>query len=482
MKRLILISIALFLIASCNTEKQKSVATISGKVNNDLRKVEFLYFKENTADMNLTPHIAKVDSLGCFSIEIPIQTISKGVMLFNKLRYDLVLSSNDNLEIVINKDSVIYSGKGSQKNIFLNKIGKNSNQFALMRSWYMKEHNLEEMYQMLEDFISIREKEIKKFKGNSNFDKEFVSFFEKETKITYLSLLMQVPSIYSRVNRLPVDSVRVPKKFDKNITINSTMNDEYLVCKDYINLLNKIVRKQIGKLTALDSSLTRKEAKLAIIMDSLKGKTREHYLVNDIYNSLIFSDYYDSLTIAAFKSISIDENCKNTINNKIAIFNTKKAMLGKPLNEDILGTVIYDTANVKMTLGNVINKFKGKVIYLDTWSLHCGPCRIAMPLSKKLKDKLVDEPIEFVYITVDKEDDKLWAEVFKVSQSTKNHYRFEKEFNSKLHESFSIRAVPTYLLINKQGNLVSYDAERPYNMRMQENPRLEKILIELAHK
>ena len=217
-------------------------------------------------------------------------------------------------------------------------------------------------------------------------------------------------------------------------------------------------------------------------MDSLTAKTREHYLAQDIYNNLTIWDYYDSLTIETFKSISLDENCLFIINKEIEKFDIKNAMLGMPLNKDFLTTVIFDTANVKMTIGDVVNKLKGKVIYLDTWSTNCGPCLMAMPLSKKLKEKLTDEPIEFVYITVDKDSENLWDKVFEVSQTRKNHYRFEKEFNSKLHNMFSIRAVPTYLLIDKQGNLVSYNAERPFNMSWQVNLKLEEKLIELADK
>lgn len=118
------------------------------------------------------------------------------------------------------------------------------------------------------------------------------------------------------------------------------------------------------------------------------------------------------------------------------------------------------------------------MIYLDIWSLGCGPCRIAMPLSKNLKEKLKGYPIEFVYITVDNFNDNLWSEVFKVSLGKENHYRFEKGFDAKLLEELSIMAVPTYLMIDKNGKLISYKAERPYNNMMQENPELEKKLIE----
>ena len=482
MRRIGLICIAIFLIVSCNIEKQKNLAVVSGKVNTEFGKIVFKYFKENTADMKASSYIAHVDSLGCFSIEIPVQTITKGVMETANSRYDVVLSPKDKLEIIITEDSVIYSGIGAQKNTFINNLGENSNSNFLMRSWYTEEHNLYEMYQMLEDFVFVREKELTNYKENNSFDTDFISYFEIETNLNYLSLLKRIPVAYSRQNKLPIDSIQVPEKYEKEITINSILNDDYLVSIEYIRLLEGIVRNKIDEITTVDTSITREEARLSVIMDSLTGKTREHYLAQDIYNDLTIWDYYDSLTIDTFKSISLDENCKIIINKEIEKFDIKNAMLGMPLNKDLLTTVIFDTANVKMTIGDVVNKLKGEVIYLDTWSTNCGPCRMAMPLSKMLKEKLTDKPIEFVYITIDKDSENLWDEVFEVSQTRKNHYRFEKEFNSKLHNMFSIRAVPTYLLIDKQGNLVSYNAERPFNMSWQVNLKLEEKLIELADK
>jgi hypothetical protein len=58
--------------------------------------------------------------------------------------------------------------------------------------------------------------------------------------------------------------------------------------------------------------------------------------------------------------------------------------------------------------------------------------------------------------------------VYKVSQTEENHYRFKKGFDSKLHQLLSIIAVPTYLLIDKEGNLVSYNADKPYKAELKE--------------
>jgi len=47
-------------------------------------------------------------------------------------------------------------------------------------------------------------------------------------------------------------------------------------------------------------------------------------------------------------------------------------------------------------------------------------------------------------------------------------FDFEEGFDSKLHQLLSIIAVPTYLLIDKEGNLVSYNADKPYKAELKE--------------
>ncbi len=101
-------------------------------------------------------------------------------------------------------------------------------------------------------------------------------------------------------------------------------------------------------------------------------------------------------------------------------------------------------------------------------------------MEKKLKEKLHDYPIEFVYITIDDYSNKLWKEAFELSKEKENHYRFAHGFHSRLHDAFSIMAIPSYILIDKHGNLISYKAERPFNNQWQPNAKLEKELIHLA--
>jgi thiol-disulfide isomerase/thioredoxin len=469
---------------SCSKEKQSDFATINGKVHSNIEEIEFQRFEKNPAQMRTEPYIAQVDSTGRFSVKIPIQSINKGYMVFNNNRNDLVLIPGDQLKIDIKNDTILYAGKGAEKNNFLYKLEKNKkcSRHHIMRSLYTKKLALDSIYQMINNYESSRKQELKEFQKVNTLEKEFVKFYDIETKMTVVSLLNHTPHILSRKRKQPLDSLQIPAKFNKYKLISSILNDDYLVCREYLQNLNLMIHDQTRRNLERDTTLTRQKAKLSVIMDSLSGKTREHYMVQEIYDKLTIRDNYDTTLIEAFKSINSNSNCKKVVDKEIAKYKNKQSMIGKPLPKDVLQTVLYDTSGSEVTLNEIITKHNGNVIYLDIWSLGCGPCRRAMSFSKKLKEEFADQPVEFIYTSVDRRYKKFWSKVFKISKTKENHYRFKKGFHSKLHDKFRIRAVPTYMLIDKQGKLVSYDAERPYNKKMKTNPKLKKRLSDLASK
>lgn len=479
MNKLVSICAFAFLLSSCMTKQSENFATINGKVlTSDVEKVAFQWFKENPADPKSDNKTTEIDSAGNFSITIPLQKISKGMMIFNDKRNSIVLIPGDKLEITIDDDSLVFKGTGATQNQLLYHLEKvkKCDRNELMRSWYTEEHTLENMFKMITDYVNIRQNELAIFKKKHELQKEFIHFFEIETKVDNIYLLNNAPLAYSRKNKVDMNSLQLPAGADKYNTIASMQNDEYIIDPNYTSLFSSLIREESQKRMASDTTLSREDAKLSVIMDSLNGKTRENVLLQEIYFNLTFRNTDAPKFIESFTKISTDPNCKKVIDREVNIRNAKKAMIGAPLNPEILQTALHSSDEKELTIEDLIAQYKGKVVYLDIWSLGCGPCRMIMPKSKKLKESLSDQPIEFIYTTVDKKSDKLWSEVYKVSLTDKNHYRFDNGFNSKLHQSLSIIAVPTYLIIDKEGKLVSYNADRPGN------PNLKEQLLKLASK
>ena len=96
-----------------------------------------------------------------------------------------------------------------------------------------------------------------------------------------------------------------------------------------------------------------------------------------------------------------------------------------------------------------INEYKGNFLILNFWAVWCEPCKEEMPSLDKLQanpelDKIKIFPINIGKETLDK------VNKFFVDLNIKN---FEPYFDppTTLAKKFSLRGVPTSILINKEG-------------------------------
>ena len=97
----------------------------------------------------------------------------------------------------------------------------------------------------------------------------------------------------------------------------------------------------------------------------------------------------------------------------------------------------------------IINEYKGKLLLLNFWATWCEPCKEEMPSLDKLQVNSELDKIKIFAINIGKENlDKI--NKFFVDLDIKN---FEPYFDppTTLAKTFSLRGVPTSILINKEG-------------------------------
>ena len=124
-------------------------------------------------------------------------------------------------------------------------------------------------------------------------------------------------------------------------------------------------------------------------------------------------------------------------------------------NKKKTGFVVNETPKTEAgkIFDGIINKYKGKVIYVDFWATWCGPCRGGIEQIKPLKEELAGKDIVFVYITNPSSPQSTWSNM--IPDIKGEHYRVTTDEWNFLTSMFNISGIPHYVLVGKSGEIIS---------------------------
>ena len=138
-------------------------------------------------------------------------------------------------------------------------------------------------------------------------------------------------------------------------------------------------------------------------------------------------------------------------------------IIEQPFDQATLFMDSYETIN---TLEEAIKSLKGKKIYIDVWATWCTPCIKEFEHNEALKKILTENDIQQLYISIDRdEDDQKWRNAIKQYHLTGVHIRTNEEFHFYLSKLYSAEnphlAIPWYILIDENGNIMEVRAKSP---------------------
>ena len=109
----------------------------------------------------------------------------------------------------------------------------------------------------------------------------------------------------------------------------------------------------------------------------------------------------------------------------------------------------------------MIEKYKGKVIYLDLWATWCAPCIAEMDNSKKLREKFNSDKVVFLYVCINSSNTKTWKDIIALKIMKGENYFLDINQSKVVSEQFRVSSIPRYILIDKKGKVVLGNAPSP---------------------
>lgn len=290
--------------------------------------------------------------------------------------------------------------------------------------------------------------------------------------------LLYPDDIKARLQRIPVQEVKEQlkksnveltaedyinlSKIDSLQSLSSVSRMDYqkyvgAFMKKYSRYLNKMISDNQQRIT-LDYFNTTLNINSPLFNDI----TRSRYCLSELTES--FKPYsqteLDSInkTISSNFVVSFIQYQNNEIINKIEANKTKKGYIvnATPKYE---GNKIFEA---------IIEKYKGKMVYVDFWATWCSPCLQGIKTIAPLKEELAGSDVVFLYITGELSPEGAWKSA--IPDIKGEHYRLTDDEWNIISQQFNIMGIPHCALVDRSGNIVNP------NLGHQSNEGLKKLL------
>jgi thiol-disulfide isomerase/thioredoxin len=288
----------------------------------------------------------------------------------------------------------------------------------------------------------------------------YFSYFKKmidiDNQSMALTMMMQfsMNNGYSKAQMMTLVNSNTPPLFANGIS-----NDDYLIAEDYIRWVVPIYHQYRNKLDELEDStaVQKTDYALNLVNQLFTGKVKEYFLryavtkqiggavsIESLNNAKKHTQpLYDAITSAAVKR----DIAAGYADRELQLI---QLQIGKPAPPFSLPD---DRGKV-----HHLADFKGKVIYIDLWASWCEPCRAEMPNFRKLKEKFKDsDKIAFMGIGVF-DGEKEWRGAL---SEEKPDWLQLYDTSSAVAKSYVAASIPKYILIDKNGNVVNFNAPSP---------------------
>ena len=422
----------------------KATITLSGKITNTEGGKIWIKGESFEKEINLKPD-------GTFSEKLPIDY--QGI-------YSIETSKN-RMPIYFSKDSKIsLTSDDSSFNSTLKYTGKGSieNQYIANKTIITSEISFEDFKLNETDFLKKLKKTINAVKNLFQTTKFSDDYFKQKEALNLHYLEQRNILFYNRFNNnVSVDFPKYDKKMDLDNESDFLFSWEYqdiVMTKFYENIKGDGISFVTAKYAIPEiKALKSQSIKNRLILYSINDINIENANYKNIYNEFI--------------SITNDPKIKESLTfNYNNVDNFLAVQTGKPSP-----TFNYENQKGGETS---LESLKGKYVYIDVWATWCGPCLKEIPSLQKVEEQFQGKNIVFVSISIDNTKDReKWSNLVNKKELSGIQLLADKEWDSKFIKEYNIQAIPRFILIDTNGNIVNTQAPRP------SDPKLIELLNSL---
>ncbi|MDE6304571.1 MAG: hypothetical protein K2M01_07085 [Paramuribaculum sp.] len=174
---------------------------------------------------------------------------------------------------------------------------------------------------------------------------------------------------------------------------------------------------------------------------------------NELRQNLVISIYSDILSEGDLIPDDVfDEEIKNFSPVAVSFLTEQNNILRQTLAKAVSNVcqMSPDDDGDKIIL-NLVEKHRGKMIFIDIWNTWCGACLGAMADHEQEKGDYIDK-VAFVYLADETSPETLWNE--RIKSISGDHYRLPLNQHQSLMQRFNFQGYPSYIIIGTNGDIL----------------------------
>ncbi|WP_139957670.1 TlpA family protein disulfide reductase [Flavicella sediminum] len=198
---------------------------------------------------------------------------------------------------------------------------------------------------------------------------------------------------------------------------------------------------------------------------------QENWLSDIIKMQIVAGSIKDELSPLSQKELSeVSKKISNSFLVECLKNENKKTILKLESNKKATGFVVKETPKTDgdKVFKAIIEKYEGKVVFVDFWATWCAPCRSGIKRMIPMKEVLKDKEVVFLYITDTTSPEKTYNNMIPGIKG--EHYRVSADEWNYMKIKFNISGIPHHALVDKTGKIIEK------KLRHQPNETYKKLI------